>query len=58
MPEAVLDAYLGRGGGAVLEAVLGRPGGPLMWCRSEPITGSSGAATGAITCLSGTARWC
>lgn len=27
-----------------------------MWCRSEPITGSSGAATGAVTRLSGLAR--
>ncbi|MEU6719749.1 aminoglycoside phosphotransferase family protein [Nonomuraea sp. NPDC046802] len=41
---------------AVLDALLGRPGGSLVSCRSEPITGSSGAATGAVTRLSGTAQ--
>jgi hypothetical protein len=28
-----------------------------MWCRAEPITGSSGAATGTVTRLLGAARW-
>ncbi|NUW37429.1 phosphotransferase [Nonomuraea sp. SMC257] len=41
---------------AVLDELLGRPGGSLVSCESEPITGSSGAATGAVTRLSGTAR--
>jgi hypothetical protein len=39
----------------VLEAVLGRPGGTVLTCRSEPITGSTGAATSAVTRLSGSA---
>ncbi|MGW6502608.1 phosphotransferase family protein [Nonomuraea angiospora] len=41
---------------AVLDAVLGHPGGSLVSCRSEPIAGSSGAATDAVTRLSGQAR--
>ncbi|WP_433467929.1 hypothetical protein [Spirillospora sp. CA-128828] len=40
----------------VLAAVLARPDASLLGCRSEPIIGSSGAATGAVTRLSGTAR--
>ncbi|WP_204056943.1 phosphotransferase [Microbispora corallina] len=41
---------------AVLDAVLKHPGGSLVWCCSEPITGSSGAATGVVTRLSGLAQ--
>ncbi|MBB5776021.1 phosphotransferase family protein [Nonomuraea jabiensis] len=41
---------------AVLDAVLGRPGGSLVSCRNESITGSSGAATDGVTRLSGQAR--
>jgi hypothetical protein len=42
--------------GQVLAAVLARPDASLLNCRSEPINGSSGAATGAVARLSGTAR--
>jgi hypothetical protein len=41
---------------AVLDELLGHPGGSLVSCRREPITGSSGAATGAVTRLTGTAQ--
>ncbi|KAB8195322.1 phosphotransferase [Nonomuraea phyllanthi] len=40
----------------VLASVLGRPGGTVVTCRREPIGGSSGAATGRVTRLSGLAR--
>ncbi|MEU8402481.1 aminoglycoside phosphotransferase family protein [Nonomuraea sp. NPDC048892] len=40
----------------VLDELLGRPGGSLVSCRSEPISDGSGAATGAVRRLSGTAR--
>lgn len=40
----------------VLADVTGRPDARLVSCRSEPITGSSGAATGAVGRLVGVAR--
>ncbi|WP_433429146.1 phosphotransferase [Nonomuraea sp. CA-141351] len=40
----------------VLASVLGRSGGAVVTCRSELIGGSSGAATGSVTRLSGVAR--
>ncbi|GAA3234443.1 phosphotransferase family protein [Nonomuraea helvata] len=40
----------------VLAAVLGRPGGVVVTCRREPVSGGTGAATGAVTRLSGVAR--
>lgn len=41
---------------AVLASILGHPGAHLVSCRSEPITGSSGAVTGGVNRLVGMAR--
>jgi Phosphotransferase enzyme family len=40
----------------VLASVTGRPDARLVSCRAEPVTGSSGAATGGISLLTGIAR--
>jgi hypothetical protein len=40
----------------VLASVAGRPGARLVSCRAAPVTGSSGAATGDISLLTGIAR--
>ncbi|NJP88673.1 phosphotransferase [Nonomuraea sp. FMUSA5-5] len=40
----------------MLAAVLGRPGGVVVGGRAEPMRGSSGAATSALTRLTGLAR--
>ncbi|MEV0611918.1 phosphotransferase [Nonomuraea sp. NPDC050404] len=42
---------------SVLESVLGRPGGSVLSCGAEPINGSSGAATGVLTRLTGLALY-
>ncbi|MET7332017.1 phosphotransferase [Nonomuraea sp. NPDC005650] len=52
-PEPVLADVLPE---PVLADVLGRPGGVVVTCRAEPISGGTGAATGAVTRLSGVAR--
>lgn len=41
---------------AVLASILGQPGAHLVSCRSEPVTGSSGAATEGVNRLVGVAR--
>jgi Phosphotransferase enzyme family len=41
---------------AVLADIVGRAGAQLVSCRHEPITGSSGAATGQVSRLVGVAR--
>ncbi|TDD00159.1 aminoglycoside phosphotransferase family protein [Nonomuraea deserti] len=55
---AVGDGWAERGDrlpATVLAAVLGRPGGRVLSCHAEPIRNGTGAATGAVTRLSGTA---
>jgi hypothetical protein len=42
--------------GTVLANIIGRPDARLVSCRCEPITGSSGAATGSVSLLLGVAR--